>query len=340
MIITRTPFRISFFGGGTDYPNWIREHGGTILGTSINHYCYLNCRYLPPFFEHRYRICYTKTESVETIQKIQHPAVRAILQHLEFHNTGLEIFHSADLPARAGLGSSSSFVVGLLYALYELRQLNVSKKELANLAIYVEQILLEETVGSQDQILATHGGLNQVTFLQNGSYQVNPIELPEKRLDTLQDHLLLFFTGKSRFASEIAKSKVANFKEKTHILLKMQKMVFEALAILENPQRNLFEIGELLDESWHLKRTLSEKVSSIEIDSIYNQAKAKGAIGGKLLGAGGGGFMLFFARPQDHFKIKMALSHLIHVPFRFESEGCVSFQKNYAKNKSVLTAYA
>jgi D-glycero-alpha-D-manno-heptose-7-phosphate kinase len=321
MIISRTPFRISFFGGGTDYPTWIQENGGAVIGTTINHFCYISCRYLPPFFEHNYRICYSKIESVEFIGQIEHPAVNGVLSYLKFQDQGLEIHHDADLPARAGLGSSSAFVVGLCNALLALRGQSISQGELTQLAIHIEQKIIKETVGCQDQTLTAHGGLNAVYFFPNGNISVHPVIAPEKRIEMLQDHLLLFFTGFSRYADEIAKSKVANFQMRKNELHQMRRMVDKSLDILQNEREDLSAFGELLHESWQLKKSLSDKISSPRINEIYEKGIQAGAIGGKLLGAGGGGFMLFFVPPHKQEAVKQALSDLLHVPFRFENSG-------------------
>jgi D-glycero-alpha-D-manno-heptose-7-phosphate kinase len=321
MIISRTPFRISFFGGGTDYPVWIQEHGGAVIGTTINHFCYTSCRYLPPFFDYNYRICYSKIEDVKFIEQIQHPAVNGVLSYLKFQDQGLEIHHAADLPARAGLGSSSAFVVGLCNALLTLREQPISKGELSQLAIHIEQKILNETVGCQDQTLTAHGGLNCVYFSPNGNISVHPVNAPENRIQALQSHLLLFFTGFSRYANEIAKSKVANFQMRKNELHRMHKMVKRALDILQDEKEDLLSFGELLHESWQLKKSLSDKISSPQLNEIYEKAMQAGAIGGKLLGAGGGGFMLFFVPPFQQEAVKQTLSHLLHVPFQFENSG-------------------
>lgn len=329
MIISRTPFRVSFFGGGTDYPSWLAEHGGAVLGTSINHYCYLSCRYLPPFFEHKYRIAYSKTENVKSIAEIEHPVVRAVLEYLGFHDLGMEIHHDADLPARSGIGSSSTFTVGLLNALIAFKNARLPTQELAKLAIYIEQEMLNESVGSQDQILAAHGGFNRVDFYRDGKFTISPVIADPRKMESLQKHCMLFFTGFSRFASEIAKSQVQNMKANTTTLHLMRAMVDEAMEILENPQRDIREFGELLHQAWECKRTLSDKVSTDAIDQIYLKAREAGAIGGKLLGAGGGGFILLFASPEDQEHIKNALSNLIYIPFAFENQGSrVIFHEN------------
>jgi len=328
MIITRTPFRISFFGGGTDYPKWYQEHGGVVLATTIDKYCYISCRYLPPFFEHNYRIVYSKIENVKAIPEIEHPAVRTVLDYMGC-DLGLEVHHDGDLPARSGLGSSSSFTVGLLNALMALNGKRISNDELARKAIHVEQDLIKENVGSQDQISAAYGGFNRIEFLRDGSFKVDPIILGHERLEEFQSHLMLFFTGFSRFASEIAKSQIDNMKSRAAELHLMKEMAYEAIATLQS-NSPIEEIGRMLDENWKYKRSLSDKVSTSEIDQIYSIAKKSGAIGGKLLGAGGGGFMVFFVKPEIQEKVKEALRHLIYVPFRFENSGSrvVLYQPN------------
>lgn len=318
MIITRTPYRISFFGGGTDYPKWYEEHGGVVLATTIDKYCYISCRYLPPFFEHKYRIVYSRIEDVKEISEIEHPAVRTVLEYMHC-GLGLEVHHDGDLPARS-LGSSSSFTVGLLNALMALSGRHVSNDELARKAIHVEQDLIKENVGSQDQISAAYGGFNRIEFLRDGSFKVDPIILGHERLEEFQSHLMLFFTGFSRIASEIAKSKIDNMKARAAELHLMKEMAYEAIATLQS-NSPIEEIGQMLDQNWKYKRSLSDKVSTSAIDQIYEIAKKSGAIGGKLLGAGGGGFMVFFVKPELQEKVRAALGHLIHVPFRFENSG-------------------
>jgi D-glycero-alpha-D-manno-heptose-7-phosphate kinase len=319
MVISRTPYRISFFGGGTDYPSWYKLHGGAVLATSIDKYCYITCRYLPPFFEHRFRVVYSKIEDCMTIDQIKHPAVRAALSQLNFER-GVEVHHDGDLPARSGMGSSSSFTVGLLHALYALQGEVRSKKELAEESIQIEQQVLNETVGSQDQVTAAYGGFNHIVFLSNGDISVKPMTLSQTRLDELNDHLMLFYTGIKRTASDVAESYVETFDEKRRQLRILRDMVDEAVSILGSNQ-NIHHFGELLHEAWQVKRSLSDKVSSGEIDNVYATARERGAIGGKLLGAGGGGFMLLFVPPNQHDLVRGALSEFIHVPFRFEHGG-------------------
>lgn len=319
MIISRTPFRISFFGGGTDYPVWFREHGGQVLATSIDKYCYLSARYLPPFFDHSHRIVYSRIESVDSIAEIQHPAVRECLRFMGIEE-GLEIHHDGDLPARTGLGSSSSFTVGLLHTLNALREKMTSKMDLAKDAIKVEQELIGETVGCQDQVTAAIGGFNRLRFRPDGGIVVEPVVVPAQRLDGLQSHLMLFFTGFSRHASVIAAKQVKVTSTKAAELRRMGEMVDEALSVLGGGGE-IKEFGRLLHEGWVLKRGLTPDVSTEAIDGIYESARKAGALGGKLLGAGGGGFMLLFVEPERQPAVLEALDHLLHVPFRFESSG-------------------
>jgi D-glycero-alpha-D-manno-heptose-7-phosphate kinase len=320
VIITRTPYRVSFFGGGTDYPAWIREHGGAVLATAIDKYCYITCRRLPPFFEHKHRIVYSVIESVASNDQIKHPAVRAVLQ-FENVTEGLEIHHDGDLPARSGLGSSSSFTVGLIHALHALRGNMSNRNQLAKAAIHIEQNLLQENVGAQDQIIAAYGGLNHVEFRRDGTFDVTPVIVALERKAELSSHLLLCFTGFSRFASDIAKSQLDNMGAKEKQLMRMQQMVAEGLEIIVNSSVPIAAFGQLLHEAWQAKRSLSNMVSTPEIDEIYDAARGAGAIGGKLLGAGGGGFMLLFAKPEHQPAIRERLKSLIHVPFEFEESG-------------------
>jgi len=329
MIVTRTPFRISFFGGGTDYPPWFREHGGAVLATTIDKYCYITIRHLPQFFEHKHRIVYSHIENVKDIKDIAHPAVRAVLQWANVTN-GLEIHHDGDLPARSGLGSSSSFTVGLINALAALDGRMVSKEQLAKHAIHIEQDIIKENVGSQDQVSAAFGGFNRIEFLRNNSFDVKPVILPSGRMDELQNHLMLCFTGFSRIASEVAESKIANLKNREKELKSMYRMVDDSIAMLQNTSIPIEEFGKLLHQSWQYKRTLSPRVTTPEIDNLYDTAMKAGAIGGKILGAGGGGFLLLFAKPENQQKIRESLKDLVHVPFKFEDSGSrvVLYQPN------------
>ena len=319
MIISRTPFRISFFGGGTDYPVWYRDRGGAVLATTIDKYCYITCRYLPPFFEHTSRLVYSKVERVKSNDQIEHPAVRGVLQHLHITD-GLEIHHDGDLPARTGLGSSSAFTVGFLHALHGLKGRMPTKMQLANEAIHIEQEVLKESVGSQDQIITAFGGFNRIDFPTDHRLQVSPVILSEERRAGLHDHLMLFFTGFSRTASEIAEEQIQATPSKTQELRLMQDMVDEAIRILQEGD-DLEAFGRLLHEAWQVKRSLTSRISTPQIDALYDAARAAGAIGGKLLGAGGGGFLLLFVKPEEQARVKEALRGVLRVPFRFETSG-------------------
>ena len=320
MIISRTPFRISFFGGGTDYPVWYREHGGAVLSTSINKYCYITVRYLPPFFDYKYRIRYSKREEVQSISDIEHPSVRECLTFLDF-DRGVEIQHNGDLPARIGVGSSSSFTVGLLNALHALKGEMVTKKQLALEAIQIEQDRIKENVGSQDQTAATFGGFNQIEFGGEQHIQVKPITLSREKTQLFQDHLMLFFTGFVRTASEIAGEQIRKTPQRKKELSRMFEMVDEAIGILNGGNSDITDFGKLMHETWMLKRSLTDKITTPFVDEAYETAVNAGALGGKLLGAGGGGCILFFARPECQPKIKERLSKLLYVPFKFEDQG-------------------
>ena len=319
MIISRTPFRISFFGGGTDYPAWYLRHGGTVLATTIDKYCYITCRYLPPFFEHKYCIVYSKIENRHTIDEIAHPAVREVLRFVG-EERGVEVHHDGDLPARSGMGSSSAFTVGLLHAMHALQGRIVHKKQLATESIHLEQNVLKETVGSQDQVLAAYGGLNQVVFQPGGEISVRPVTISPARTRELNSHLMLFYTGIKRTASNVAETYVNGIDDRKRQLRIMRDLVEEGISIL-NSNDDINAFGELLNEAWQAKRSLSKHVSNVEVDDLYSRAQSAGAIGGKLTGAGGGGFLLLFAEPERHEQIKRELDTLIHVPFNFEFTG-------------------
>ena len=318
MIISRTPFRVSFFGGGTDYDGWFRENKGAVLATTIDKYCYITCRYLPPFFEHKSRIIYSKIEHAHGIDDIDHPSVREVLRFLKI-NDGIEIHHDGDLPARTGLGSSSAFTVGLLNSLYALKGKMTTKEQLAREAIHIEQDMIKENVGCQDQTLAAYGGFNYIEFGGSNHLLVRQMTLPPEKSNALQNHLMLFFTGFARTASRIARHQIKNIPNKKSELARMYEMVHEAVAILNG--KDLSAFGKLLDESWKLKRTLSEKVSTSHIDELYAAARRAGALGGKLLGAGGGGFILLFVEPGKKAKVRAALKGLLEVPVKFEGLG-------------------
>lgn len=321
MIITRTPFRISFFGGGTDYPVWYREHGGAVISTSINKYCYLNVRYLPPFFQFKHRFRYYKTEEVNRIDETQHPSIRECLKFVDLKD-GIEVVHNADLPAQSGLGSSSTFTVGLLNALYGLKSYMPTKKELALNAIHVEQNLIQEAVGSQDQTAVAFGGLNRITFSGGkNEIEVQPIILSQERYSLLENNLMLFFTGNARNAFEIASEQIKASPKKATELNAMMQLLDEALCILMDKSRDMNDFGYLLGRQWEIKRTITNKITTNEIDDIYEAGMKAGALGGKLLGAGGGGFIIFYAAPEAQEKIKKSLHQLTYVPFKFDNTG-------------------
>jgi len=320
MIITKTPYRISFFGGGTDHPDWFQESGGKVLSTTFNKYCYITTRVLPPFFEHSHRIVYSKIESVSDINAIQHPSVREVLKYIGL-NTGLEIHHDGDLPARSGLGSSSSFTVGILNALSALTGVYKSPHQLATEAIHIEQNLINECVGSQDQVAAAYGGFNEIEFNRDGSFLVEPLVVKKERLDDLNNHLMLFFTGVSRYSSEILTSQMTNLTNCHSQMNELRSMVDEGASVLRNQNNSLDDFGKLLDKSWKKKRSLSKLVSNNIIDEIYATAIKAGATGGKLLGAGGGGFILFYVKPERQISVARTLKNLTLVPFEFENSG-------------------
>jgi len=329
MIITRTPFRISFFGGGTDYPAWFKDYGGKVLATTFDKYCYISIRYLPPFFEHKYRVVYSKIENVKDINEIHHPAVREVLKYYK-NKIGLEIHHDGDLPARSGLGSSSSFTVGLINAMNAIEEAYKSSYELASTAIHVEQDLIKECVGSQDQVSVAYGGFNEIEFYKDGSFSVEPLMISTDRKKALNNHLMLFFTGIQRFASEVSESQISNMSNCFSQMKDLYDMVDEGSSILETPNIPINEFGLLMHEAWNIKRTLSNKITNLEIDKIYEAAISAGATGGKVLGAGGGGFLLFFVKPENQQKFKAKLNNLVHVPFKFEHTGSnvVLYQPN------------
>ncbi len=320
MVISRTPFRISFFGGGTDYPVWYKENLGAVLATSIDKYCYITCGNLPPFFDCKHRIVYSKREMVNKISEIVHPTVRETLRFLNIKR-GISVQHVADLPARSGMGSSSSFTVGLLNALYALKGKIISKKQLALEAIEIEQNWAKENIGSQDQITAAFGGFNKIEFKPGkNNIEVTPVTLDSKKIRFFQSHLMLFFTGLSRLASEIAIDQIENTPKKNKELKIMYEMVEQALNIL-NTKTSFDAFGKLLHESWKLKRSLSKKITNPLIDDIYESGRHAGALGGKILGAGGGGFIIFFVKPELQARVKEKLKKLLLVPFKFEELG-------------------
>lgn len=329
MIISRTPHRISFFGGGTDYPQYYLEHGGKVLGAAIDKYCYLNVRKLPPFFDFKHRIVYSKQENINDINAIEHPSVRETLKYMQLEH-GISIHHDGDIPARSGMGSSSAFTVGLLNSLYALRGQMMTKDALTKESLYIEQNLIKENVGSQDQTFAAYGGFNVIEFTQSGSISVKPIVMKQQRLIEFQDNIMLFFSGLSRFSSNIAQEQVQKTSINIPNLNKMKDLVDEAYNILIG-DKSLNEFGELLNYTWELKKSLSNKITNSTVDEMYAKALGAGALGGKLLGAGGGGFMAFYVEKDKQENVKRALSQYLHIPFNFDFDGSkiVVYEPNY-----------
>jgi D-glycero-alpha-D-manno-heptose-7-phosphate kinase len=326
MIITRTPYRISLFGGGTDYVDYYRNNGGAVLGFAINKYCWVTLRKLPPFFEHRHRIVWSRIELANSFNDITHPIVKSVLASEGIH-CGVEIHHDGDLPARSGLGSSSSFAVGLLNAIRAFRGHRISAEDLAREAIHIERDLVGDNVGAQDQMWAAYGGFNFMEFCKDDRFFVNPVTISRESVNELNKWFLLVFTGLSRSASEMAGKQIANMANAQSSLDRMKEMVFEAMDILHSGTPE--QLGALLHDSWKLKRGLAKGVSTDKVDDIYEVAIGAGAIGGKLLGAGGGGFLLFMAPPERHNKIRERLKNFVHVPFTIGAEGSrVVFYEN------------
>ena len=317
MIITQTPFRMSFFGGGTDFPGFYRDHGGAVLSTTFDKYCYVNVRHLPRFFDYTTELSYAKTERVTDVEAIEHPAIREAMKMLDMHE--IRLTYEADLPARSGLGTSSSFAVGMLNAFYALKGKYADKRKLADNAIYLERVLCKESGGVQDQIAASFGGFNKISFNADG-YTVSPVIISPERKLRLNDNLMLFFTGFSRFSSDIQVEAEKSLKSKEAQLLEMLQLVDEAEQVLTS-KTDLTEFGNLLDYTWKLKRGITSKVSTDSIDAIYNKAIKAGATGGKLLGAGGGGFLLFYVETEKQKNVLEALNNLLYVPFEFETAG-------------------
>lgn len=318
MIITQTPFRMSFFGGGTDFSGFYNEYGGAVLSTTFDKYAYVTVRHLPPFFDYKTHLTYSKEEKVNSYDEIKHPAIRNAMKWLDMHK--IRLTYEADLPARSGLGTSSSFAVGMIEAFFALKGKYADKRKLADDAIYLERTLCEEAGGIQDQIAASFGGLNRIDF-SRGGYSVKPIVMTKERKEDLNNHLMLFFTGFSRFSSDIQKGTEKSMKDKTAQLLEMYKLVDDAEKILTDKNKSLDEFGRLLDYTWKLKRGISSGISTGSIDEQYSKAINAGALGGKLLGAGGGGFLLFYVPLEKQDSVKEALKGQMHVPFKFENEG-------------------
>ncbi len=319
MIITKTPFRMSFFGGGTDMEDYFKENGGAVLSTTIDKFCYVNVRHLPRFFDYSTELSYSKTERVKNVSEIEHPAIRNAMEMLDMHE--IRLTYEADLPARSGLGTSSSFAVGMLMAFYALKGKYADKKKLADEAIYLERILCNEAGGWQDQIAASYGGFNRINFNSNG-YEVTPVIISPKRKKQLNDNLMMFFTGFTRFSSDVQKvNNETTIEEKKAKLDMMYKMVDEAETILTDNSKNLDDFGRLLDKSWKLKKQTGKGVSTDTIDELYNKGIAAGALGGKLLGAGGGGFLVFYVQPEKQNAVMKAMKDLMYIPFEFDNNG-------------------
>lgn len=319
MIITKTPFRMSFFGGGTDMPAFFNEHGGAVISTTFDKYCYVNVRHLPRFFDYSTELSYSKTERVTDINDIEHPAIREAMKMLDMHE--IRLTYEADLPARSGLGTSSSFAVGMLNAFYALKGKYADKKRLADEAIYLERVLCQEVGGWQDQIAASFGGFNRINFNADG-YEVLPVIISPERKRQLNDNLMMFFTGFTRFSSDVQKANSASStEEKKARLKKMYGLVDEAEAVLTDKNRDLDDFGRLLDTTWRLKKGTGGSVSTDSIDAMYEKGIAAGAFGGKLLGAGGGGFLVFYVQPEKQDAVRVAMQDLMYIPFKFEEGG-------------------
>lgn len=319
MIITKTPFRISFFGGGTDIEDYFKDNHGAVISTTFDKYCYVNVRHLPRFFDYSTELSYSKTERVNSVDDIQHPAIREAMKMLDMHE--IRLTYEADLPARSGLGTSSSFAVGMLNAFYALKGKYIDKRRLADEAIYLERILCKEVGGWQDQIAASYGGFNRIDLGPNG-YEVLPIIISPERKKQLNNNLLMFFTGFTRFSSDVQKAnRASSSTDKVRILKKMYDLVNKAEVILTDRSSDLDDFGRLLDTTWNLKKQTGPSISKNSIDKLYSRGIEAGALGGKLLGAGGGGFLLFYVQPEKQYAVKTAMRDLMHIPFEFEEGG-------------------
>ncbi|NBH73782.1 kinase [Clostridiaceae bacterium] len=319
MIITKTPFRMSFFGGGTDMESFFQEYGGAVLSTTFDKYCYVTVRHLPRFFDYSTELSYSKIERVKSQSDIDHPAIRNAMKMLDMHE--IRLTYEADLPARSGLGTSSSFAVGMLNAFYCLKGKYADKKRLADEAIYLERVLCNEAGGWQDQIAASFGGMNRINFNKDGSYGVNPIIIHPDRKKKLNDNLLMFFTGFTRFSSDMQKANATGYAEKIKQLQRMHELVDEAERILEDKHSDLDDFGRLLDKTWRLKRQTGGAITTDSIDGLYDRGIKAGATGGKLLGAGGGGFLVFYVVEDKKISVMEAMKDLLYIPFCFEDSG-------------------
>ncbi len=319
MIITKTPFRMSFFGGGTDMEDFFREYGGTVLSTTFDKYCYVTVRHLPRFFDWSSHLTYSNQEYVKCVDEIKHPAIKNAMKMLDMHE--IRLIYEADLPARSGLGTSSSFAVGMLNAFYALKGKYASKKMLADQAIYLERILCQEAGGWQDQIAASFGGMNRIEFNKDGTYDVKPIIIHPERKQLLNNNLMMFFTGFTRFSSDMQKANATGYHERIKQLQEMYALVDEAEQILEDKHSDLDDFGRLLDKTWRLKRQTGGAITTNSIDSLYENGMRAGALGGKLLGAGGGGFLVFYVQKEKQTAFLHEMKDLLHVPFSFEDGG-------------------
>ena len=318
MIITKTPFRMSFFGGGTDMEDFFKENGGAVLSTTFDKYCYVNVRHLPRFFDWSTELSYSKSERVSCVDDIQHPLIRNAMKYLDMHE--IRLTYEADLPARSGLGTSSSFAVGMLNAFYALKGKYADKKKLADEAIYLERVLCNEAGGWQDQIAASFGGFNRINFNADG-YEVLPVIISPERKKQLNANLLMFFTGFTRFSSDVQKAKNVTAVDKREQLKKMYALVDEAEKVLTDKNKSLDDFGYLLDHTWKLKRQTGSSISTNSIDALYQKGIEAGALGGKLLGAGGGGFLVFYVQPEKQDAVRWAMKDLMYIPFKFEDGG-------------------
>lgn len=318
-VLIKSPYRISFFGGGADFPEFFNKHPSSILSTTINKYCRISCRELPPFFEHKHRFVYSKIECVNRLEDIEHPSIRGVLQHLKI-SSGLEIQHFGDLPARSGIGSSSSFTSAILKGILELYKKEISKEDLAKLTIYIEREVSKEAVGMQDQIAVTYGGLNEINFKSQNEFSVRKINVEKTKLFEFQNSLMLFFTGIQRYSDKITLDHINSLEKNNSDLLDITAIAKKGIQSLESGDE-IQILGNLLKETWKIKRGLTAKLTNPIIDDIYSAAMAEGAFGGKLLGSGGGGFLLFIVPPEKKIKIQNRLSNLVHVPFTFETSG-------------------
>ena len=319
MIITRTPFRMSFFGGGTDMKDFFMEHGGAVISTTFDKYCYVIVRHLPRFFDYSTELSYSRIERVTSVENIEHPAIRNAMKMLDMHE--LRLTYEADLPARSGLGTSSSFAVGMLNAFYALKGKYADKKKLADDAIYLERVLCNEAGGWQDQIAASFGGFNRINFNKDGTYDVYPLIVHPDRKKQLDDNMMMFFTGFTRFSSDMQKANAKGYHDKTKQLLEMLDLVDQAQKILTDKNADLDDFGRMLDHTWKLKRQTGGAITTNSIDKLYQRGIDAGTLGVKLLGAGGGGFLVFYVQPKKKKAVKEAMKDLLYVPFHFEDGG-------------------